>query len=164
VFGASRVADADAQTVAWEAQKARERAGLQMGALDGVPLNLPALARAQKLGRRAARVGFDWPDAGAVLRKLDEERAELEQAMAAHEQRPEDVGEELGDLLFTVVNLARHLEVDAEASLRRANLKFERRFRAVEARLAAAGKSLEQTDPEALERLWSEVKEAEAGH
>jgi len=167
VFGTARVADADAQTVAWEAHKARERAerGAEAaGALDGVPLNLPALARAQKLGRRAARVGFDWPHAGAVLHKLDEERAELEQAIAARVRRPEEVEEELGDLLFTVVNLARHLEVDAEAALRRAGLKFERRFRAVETRLAAAGKCFEQMEPEALERLWSEVKETEPGH
>ena len=163
VFGAPRVADADAQTVAWEAHKARERAGRSMGALDGVPLNFPALARAQKLGRRAARVGFDWPDAGAVLHKLDEERAELERAMAERARRPEDVEEELGDLLFTVVNLARHLEVDAEGALRRANLKFERRFRSVEGRVTAAGQRIEQTDPEVLERLWNEVKETEPG-
>lgn len=167
VFGTARVADAEAQTAAWEAHKARERAerGIETtGALDGVPLNLPALARAQKLGRRAARVGFDWPDAAAVMHKLDEERAELELAMAARAQRPEDVQEELGDLLFTVVNLARHLEVDAESALRRANLKFEARFRGVESRLAGTGQGFEQADQETLERLWDEVKEAGPGY
>lgn len=164
VFGTTPVADAAAQTEAWEAHKARERAARDAGgALDGVPLNLPALARAQKLGRRAARAGFDWPDAAAVLDKLDEERNELAEAVASRAGMPEAVEEELGDLLFTVVNLARHLGSDAESALRRANLKFERRFREVEARLAAEGGRLEDSDMQTLERLWRGVKESEAG-
>jgi nucleoside triphosphate diphosphatase len=168
VFGTEIIADAQAQTVAWETHKARERAarseaGSEAGALDGVPLGLPALARAQKLGRRAARVGFDWPDAAAVHAKIAEESAELEAAIAARERAPEAVDEELGDLLFTIVNLARHLEVDAEGALRRANLKFERRFRAVEARLAAQGHTPAMAGAEELERLWNEVKEADTG-
>jgi nucleoside triphosphate diphosphatase len=131
--------------------------------LDGVPLGLPALARAQKLGRRAARVGFDWPDAHAVRAKIEEESRELEAAIAERASAPEAVAEELGDLLFTIVNLARHLDVDAEGALRRANLKFEARFRAIEARLAATGHSPEQAGPAELERLWIEVKERGPG-
>lgn len=163
VFGDAAVSSAEAQTGAWEAHKARERAARRQGALDGVPVSLPALARAQKLGRRAARVGFDWPDAAAVLDKLEEERAELAGAIAAREVAPEAVEEELGDLLFTIANLARHLEVDAEGALRRASLKFEERFRAVEARLAERGEQAEEVGQERLEQLWAEVKEAEAG-
>ena len=163
VFGAAEIGDAAAQTVAWETHKARERAARKEGALDGVPVGMPALSRAQKLGRRAARVGFDWPDADAVRDKLAEETRELEAAIADRAQAPEAVDEELGDLLFTMVNLARHLEVDAEGALRRASLKFERRFRSVEARLAAAGRTTEQADAAELEQLWNEVKAADAG-
>jgi nucleoside triphosphate diphosphatase len=161
VFGDAEIPDAGTQTATWETLKARERAAQdQPGALDGVPLNLPALARAQKLGRRAARAGFDWPDAGAVLQKVDEESAELAVALAARAHAPEAVVEELGDLLFTLANLARHLDVDAERALRRASLKFEQRFRAVEARLAARGLRPEDASPAQLEQLWNEVKEA----
>lgn len=163
VFGTAEIADAQAQTVAWEAHKARERAARSEGALDGVPVGLPALARAQKLGRRAARVGFDWPDAGAVLDKLAEETRELEAALAARERAPEAVQEELGDLLFTIANLARHLELDAEGALRRASLKFEHRFRAVEARLAAAGRTPDQAGADELEQLWNAVKASGTG-
>jgi nucleoside triphosphate diphosphatase len=163
VFGGARIEDAEAQSRAWEGHKARERAARSQGLLDGVPLSLPALARAQKLGRRAARAGFDWPDAGAVLDKLAEEEAELAEAIAGRDGRPEAVEEELGDLLFTVANLARHLEVDAEGALRRASLKFERRFREVEARLAAAGRSPEDAGSEELERLWNAVKASAPG-
>jgi nucleoside triphosphate diphosphatase len=163
VFGTAEIADAGAQTVAWEAHKAHERAARNEGVLDGVPVSLPALARAQKLGRRAARVGFDWPEPAAVLDKLAEETRELEAALAAREQAPEAVEEELGDLLFTMANLARHLGVDAEGALRRASLKFEGRFRAMEARLAAAGRTPEQAGAAELEQLWNEVKESGAG-
>lgn len=163
VFGTASIADAGAQTVAWEAHKASERAARSEGALDGVPLNLPALARAQKLGRRAARVGFDWADSAGVLEKLAEETRELEAAMQMCDLAPEAVEEELGDLLFTIANLARHLDVDAEGALRRASLKFERRFRAVEARVVATGRTLDETVPHELEQFWNEVKELDAG-
>ncbi len=163
VFGTAEVADAGAQTQAWEAHKARERTARDQGALDGVPVALPALARAQKLGRRAARVGFDWPNAEAVLDKLAEETRELEAAIAARGVAPEAVDEELGDLLFTVVNLARHLDIDAEGALRRAGLKFEARFRAIEARLALDGRRPEEAGAAELERLWNEAKEAGVG-
>jgi nucleoside triphosphate diphosphatase len=163
VFSTAEIVDAAAQTTAWEAHKAQERSARGEGMLDGVPVALPALARAQKLGRRAARVGFDWPEAVAVLDKLAEETAELEAAIAARATAPEAVEEELGDLLFTVANLARHLEVDAEGALRRASLKFEHRFRALEARLAAAGRRPEDASPDELDRLWNEVKESAPG-
>lgn len=163
VFGSAEIADAAAQTTAWESHKASERSARGEGVLDGVPVALPALARAQKLGRRAARVGFDWPEARGVLAKLAEEARELEEAVAARATRPEAVEEELGDLLFTIANLARHLEVDAEGALRRASLKFERRFRAMEERLAAAGRRPEEAGPDELERLWNEAKESAPG-
>jgi nucleoside triphosphate diphosphatase len=163
VFGTADITDADAQTVAWEAHKADERAARGEGALDGVPVGLPALARAQKLGRRAARAGFDWPDVNAVLDKLAEETTELEAAIAQQEIAPEAVADELGDLLFTSANLARHLGVDAEGALRRASLKFERRFRALEARLEAAGRSVGEAGAEELDHLWNSVKESGTG-
>lgn len=163
VFGSAEIADADAQTVAWEAHKARERAARSEGTLDGVPLNLPALTRAQKLGRRAARVGFDWPDAAGVFDKLAEETRELKDALAEGGHVPEAVEEELGDLLFTLANLARHLDVDAEGALRRASAKFERRFRDMEMRLLATGRTAAEAGSDELEQLWAAAKEAGAG-
>jgi len=119
------------------------------------PLALPALARAAKLGKRAGRVGFDWPDAGGVRDKIDEELREV--AEAAPAQR----AEELGDLLFAVANWARHLRVDAEEALRLANAKFERRFRAMEALASARSLTLKDLDAAAWDALWNEVKKAE---
>ncbi len=149
--------------LAWEDAKAEERrakAGVREGVpglLDNLPLALPALIRAQKLQRRAARVGFDWPEAGPVLAKIEEELAELRAEMAAAAPRAR-LADELGDLLFAVVNLARHLEVDAEAALRQTNAKFERRFRAIESALAAAGRKLEDASLDELEALWQRAK------
>jgi len=157
VFGDEEIADASAQTRAWEAHKAAERVqrgDLRTSGLDGIPRGLPALARAQKLGRKAARVGFDWEDAGGVMHKLDEELDELRKAR----QGQGDVEEEIGDLLFTVVNLCRHEGVDAEGALRRASVKFERRFRALEAAVAESGRSLDEMDIAALEAIWQAVK------
>lgn len=143
----------------WESIKEAERhARSRPGILADVPLALPALPRAQKLQRRAARVNFDWPEAGAVLGKLREEIDELEQALAG--EGPDAVREEMGDLLFTCVNLARHLGLDAEGSLRQASTKFERRFGAMEALAGEAGGSLEGLDAEALEALWEQAKAA----
>ena len=168
VFGTAEVDDARAQSRAWEAVKAAEREGKTgvaegtHGALDDVPLALPALVRAAKLQRRAARVGFDWPEATQVLDKLDEEIAELRtelQGQANHD-RPSD---EIGDLLFAVVNLARHLEVDGETTLRQANAKFERRFRAIEEALRARGRRLEDASLDEMEALWQQAKAAERG-
>lgn len=168
VFGDVTIETADAQTVAWEDHKENERRakasaeGRAASVLDGVATGLPSLMRAIKLQRRAARVGFDWPNAADVFVKIDEELSEIKSEIDGN-GRPERVEDEIGDLLFAVVNLARHLEVDPEASLRHANAKFERRFRQVEARLGAAGQSATDVGLDALEALWQQVKAAEAG-
>ena len=163
VFGGARVESAEAQTEAWEARKAAERAAAGSagkGVLDGIALALPALLRALKLGKRAARVGFDWPDIAPVLDKIEEEIGELRAELRA-ETRPTGIEEELGDLLFTCANLARKLEIDPEAALRGANARFERRFRAIEARLGARGLRPEQATLDQLEALWQDVKAEE---
>ena len=151
----------------WEAQKARERAQAagdagDRGTLAGVPRALPALVRAAKLGRRAARVGFDWPDASGVRAKIDEELAELDAALeaggAAADRAGNEAAAELGDLLFAVVNLSRHLALDAEGALRGANAKFERRFRNMERLAAERGLALEQLSAAQWDELWRETK------
>ncbi len=134
----------------WEQIKAEERrAKAERGTLDGVALGLPALMRAEKLQKRAARVGFDWPDATGPRAKIDEELQEIADAA------PDTLEEEVGDLLFAMTNWARHLNVDAEAALRGANTKFERRFRAME---AEAGDAFATLDLEGKEALWQAVK------
>ena len=162
VFGAARIADAAQQTRAWEEQKARERAASSRGgALDDVPLALPALMRAAKLGKRAARVGFDWPDPAGARAKIDEELAELDAEMSP--QAPAERREqEIGDLLFSVVNLARHLDVDPEAALRASSERFSRRFQAMEQAAAADGRELQDLDPPALDVLWNAAKKGTA--
>ena len=158
VFGAAIIGSAAEQTAAWERHKAEERKarGVPAGVLDGVTLGLPALTRAAKLGGRAARVGFDWPDASAVIVKVREEIDELQQALAAgHEAH---VKEELGDLLFSIAQLARHLRVDPEGALREAGGKFERRFRHMEATLASQGREPADVTPDELEALWAQAK------
>ena len=160
VFGEAEARDAAMQTAAWEAEKARERAmGAEAGTLDGIALGLPALIRAQKLASRAARVGFDWPDAAAVLDKLDEEAAERRAELP--EAAPERIEDELGDLFFVLVNLARKLGRRSEDCLAKANEKFARRFRAVEAALAAHGRAPAQASLAEMEALWAAVKEGE---
>jgi ATP diphosphatase len=146
---------------AWEEHKAQERAARVMAApseLADVPLALPALARAAKLGKRAGRVGFDWPDARGVRTKIDEELREIDEL-------PDDAAarraEELGDLLFAAANWARHVGVDPEEALRLANAKFERRFRAMEALAAARGCGLKALSADEWDRLWNEVKSQE---
>ncbi len=165
VFGDAKVDGAAAQTRAWEEHKANERRGkAPEGAgesvLDGVVLALPALTRALKLQRRAARVGFDWDDAARVLDKFGEETEEIEREMAAG-AAAERLEDEIGDLLFTCVNLARKIDLDPEKALRRGNAKFERRFRRVEALLAADGKRPEDATLAEMEALWSRAKQAE---
>lgn len=165
VFAGETVASTTAQTVSWESQKAEERAakavskGHEPSTLDGVSVALPAQTRAVKLARRAARVGFDWPDTLPVLAKLDEEIDELRREIddGAEPARLED---ELGDVLFSVANLARHLDIDPEAALRRTNAKFEHRFRHVEKRLRETGRTLENATLEEMDRLWEEAKRA----
>ncbi|TNC71434.1 nucleoside triphosphate pyrophosphohydrolase [Rubellimicrobium roseum] len=159
VFGDARTRTAEEQTTAWEAQKASERGGEGMKrVLDGVALALPALKRAEKLQNRAARVGFDWPDVGPVLDKLQEEAREL---VEARDEGADRVEEEMGDLLFVCANLARHLGVDPEAALRRANAKFERRFAAIEDALATRGKVPAESTLEEMDALWDEVRAAD---
>ncbi|HHC71615.1 MAG TPA: nucleoside triphosphate pyrophosphohydrolase [Thiotrichales bacterium] len=160
VFGAEAVRDADHQTRRWEAIKAAERESKGAeGALEGVNRGLPALSRAQKLQRRAARVGFDWEEVSGVVAKVREELVELEAEMADGEV--ERLRAEVGDLLFSCVNLARHLEVDAEAALRQANRRFERRFRAMERILAERGRDIAEAGMAEMDAAWEEAKRRE---
>jgi ATP diphosphatase len=139
----------------WEQLKAAERAARgASGLLDDIPLTLPALARATKLGKRAAQVGFDWPDAQGARAKVLEELAEVDAAQRGHGV----VEDEVGDLLLAVSSLARHLHVDAETALRRANQRFEMRFGAMEKLAGQRGQALDSLGPEALDALWNEVK------
>ena len=145
----------------WERIKTRERAGTPQRAmlLDGIPEALPSLLRASRIGARTANVGFDWDDAGDVIDKVDEEMRELREAVASADAA--HIEDELGDLLFTVANLARKLRVDPESALRAANGKFTRRFCAIEERLAARGRSLHEATADELEREWQAVKQGE---
>ncbi|MBY0519441.1 MAG: nucleoside triphosphate pyrophosphohydrolase, partial [Sphingomonas sp.] len=155
IFGGEANVDGGAVPRLWEQIKAEERrASGAVSALDGVALGLPALMRAEKLQKRAARVGFDWPDATGARAKVDEELAEVEAATT-----DADRAEEIGDLFFAMVNWARHLGIDPEAALRAGNAKFERRFRAIE---ADAGDGFADMSLEAKEALWQAVK-ARAG-
>jgi len=160
VFGDTKDETHAALARQWDSHKAAERAaaGVQ-GTLAGVPRALPALVRAAKLGRRAAAVGFDWPDEQAVRSKITEEVRETESAIAAGD--PTAVAEELGDVLFVLVNWARLLHVDPETALRAANDKFERRFAAMEARIAARGLAMKELSFEQWDQLWAEAKESE---
>lgn len=154
VFGQeSRDKSAEQQTRDWEKMKAAERGGR---VLDGVALGLPALTRAVKLQKRAARVGFDWPSTDEVMEKLREEMAELVEARESLGRA--EVEEEFGDLLFVMANLARHMGVDPEAALRGANAKFTRRFRKIEDWLAEAGKTPEQSDLAEMDGLWNRAR------
>ena len=147
----------------WEAIKAEERAEQrppeQLSLLDDVPAALPALSRATKLQKRTATVGFDWPDPLPVVDQVREELDEVLQAMAADD--PAALEDEVGDLLFSAVNLARHLKLDPEQALRRANQKFERRFRFIEQALRAQGLAIDQCTLDAMDALWSEAKRQE---
>ncbi len=161
VFGdENRDKSAEQQTRDWETIKAAERAGkAQGGTLDGVAVGLPALLRAVKLQKRAARVGFDWPDVSHVLDKIVEESHELVEARDTMTE--DEVEDEFGDLLFVMANLARHMKVDPEAALRRTNQKFIRRFEAVEAELDKLGKRPEDSDLAEMDALWDKVKAVE---
>ncbi len=161
VFGdESRDKSAEQQTLDWEKIKAAERVGkAQQGTLDGVAVNLPALTRAVKLQKRAARVGFDWPDSRHVIDKIVEEAHELEEARDSLSE--DEIKEEFGDLLFVVANLARHLKIEPEEALRATNAKFTRRFEGIEAKLAALGKTPDQSNLEEMDTLWDAVKAEE---
>ena len=160
VFGDAASRDAAQQTEAWEAGKTKERAARQQtGTLAGVPVGLPALTRAAKLTKRAARVGFDWPDAELVLVKLDEEIQELKAELS--DANPERLKDEVGDMLFVLANLARKLDLDPETCLRHANDKFCRRFNAMEAKLESQGRQMANTPLAAMEDAWQDVKKSE---
>jgi MazG family protein len=152
--------DADAVMASWEDIKRSEQPAAQR-VLDGVTLALPSLTRAFKLGRRAAAVGFDWPDPAPVRAKIDEELGELDDAVTSDDR--EQVESEIGDLLFSVVNYCRHLKIDPERALRRSNDRFVRRFNHVESRVQSAGGDWEAFDIDALDAFWSSAKAAENG-
>jgi MazG family protein len=163
VFTDARIDTAEAQTVSWEARKAAERAAKQPGAgpagtLDGVARALPALLRAEKIQKRAARVGFDWKETAPVIDKIEEELGELRAELTAGTIDQARITDELGDVLFAVANLARHCKVDPEAALRATNDKFERRFRHIERRLAEQGRKPADASLEEMEALWVEAK------
>jgi MazG family protein len=162
VFGERQVASSAEQTALWEEIKREERgATAAAGVLDDVPAGLPALTRALKLGKRAASVGFDWPDVAGVRAKVDEELAELDEAVTAHDEAA--VAAEMGDLLFSIANWCRHLSLDPETCLRSANARFTRRFRAVEADVARDGRHWADHDAAELDTLWRRAKAAQRG-
>ncbi len=168
VFGNVTVEGAEEQTRAWETHKAAEREaraasdGRPPSVLDGVAGRLPASARATKLQARAARVGFDWPDIAPVFDKIDEEIGEIRAALDEGASA-EEMTDEIGDLMFACINLARHADVDVETALRGVNAKFERRFRRIETLLAADGRAPQGSTLEEMDVLWDRAKAEEAG-
>lgn len=165
VFADAAIADAEAQSVSWEQIKQAERqARRQRSVLDDVPLALPALSRANKLGKRAAQVGFEWSDVRGALEKLQEElgefQVEMDQHLVAGDEpaNRERLAAEIGDVLFCMVNVCRYLRIDPEQSLKQTNTRFEQRFRYIEQRLAAAGITPEQASLEQMDALWDEAK------
>ncbi len=167
VFGAAEVADAAAQTSAWEAHKDAERRsraapGTMPSVLDGVARALPALIRAEKLTKRAARVGFDWPSVAEVMAKIEEELAEARKEIDANAPKSR-IEDEIGDLLFAVANLARKLDIDPEAALRATNEKFVRRFHHIEKSLIRRGRTPARSTLAEMDALWNEAKEKENG-
>jgi ATP diphosphatase len=174
VFGDSRGLNTDEVNIQWDEIKAQERAAKTVranartpapsvsgrdGALSGVPAGLPALTRALKLQQKAGKVGFDWNDPKAVLAKIREETQEIEAELESGKRR--EIEAEIGDLMFAVVNLARHLDIDTETALRATNLKFERRFASIEDALATLGKTPNDATLEEMDVLWNQAKAAE---
>lgn len=171
VFGDASVEDADAQTAAWETMKAAERAAKRRdsdappSALDDVPKALPEWQRALKLQKRGANVGYDWPDATPVIAKLEEELEEVREALAMppSPERQDALEDEIGDLLFVAMNLARKAKVDPGTALRRANAKYERRFRQMEVLARAQGREFAALSLDEQSALWNEAKRIERG-
>ncbi len=169
VFAREKYASVEEQTEAWEKIKENERnnkevkkfpnASTESSALSGVAIALPSLARAEKLAKRAARVGFDWPNAELIFDKIQEEITEVQSAIDGNEK--DEIEDEIGDLLFAVANLARKLSIDPETALRKANLKFERRFRSMEKSAAEQGREFSELDLNAKENLWKKIKSEE---
>ncbi|AKJ64534.1 nucleoside triphosphate pyrophosphohydrolase [Kiritimatiella glycovorans] len=161
VFGDDTAEDSREVLRNWETIKRDEGGQGPRSLFEGLPAHLPALMKAHQVQRRAARVGFDWPEAAEVLDKVQEEIAELREALAASAVVPEKVREELGDLLFSMVNLCRRLDAEAEDVLRLSTAKFMRRFRALEQKLHRAGRTPDECTLEELDRVWDEVKNEE---
>lgn len=162
VFGDAVIDNAAAQNVAWEEHKRRERAATNDGVLAGIPIALPALTRASKLGKRAAQVGFEWADISGAIDKVHEEIDELKHEIALGAEK-NAMQQEIGDLLFSLVNVCRYLHIDPENALRGTNAKFERRFRYIEERLREQGRSPQQATLEEMDALWEEGKLGEGG-
>lgn len=164
VFSDVKIETAEEQTLAWEQHKEQERknSGKHPSILDGVAKSLPGLSRAAKLQKRAAKVGFDWDHITPIFNKILEEMDELNVELEANAEA-ERIEDEIGDLLFSVVNLARHIQVDPELAVRRANNKFEKRFKLIEAELVSQGKSVQDASQDKLESLWNKVKSEEIG-
>ena len=171
VFGIAEIEDAKSQTIVWEDIKRQERLEKQAdtepdpysstGLLDGINQAMPAVARAQKLQNRAATVGFDWIDVQPVLDKIKEELNEVEEEINSEFRNTEKISDEIGDLIFTCVNLARHFQIDSESALRKTNEKFEKRFGFIERALTEQGSNLIDATIEELDRLWNEAKSAQ---
>ena len=165
VFAGAKLETEEERHAVWEAEKARERREkepdkVHHGVLDGIARALPALLRAEKLQRRAAKVGFDWTAVEGVIDKIHEELEEVKEEVAGRDNH-ERLVDEIGDLIFAVVNLARHVEVDPEEALRHTNNKFESRFRSIELALAEQGKTPQDSTLEEMDRLWDEAKRGE---
>jgi ATP diphosphatase len=164
VFADAKITNAEEQTKEWEKIKQQERKAKAKGNaanlshLDDVSRTLPSLMRAEKLQKRAAREGFDWPNIKGVMAKVYEELDEVQQELDAEIQEQSKLEDEIGDLFFSCINLSRHAGVDAEKSLRKANMKFERRFREVEKKVTHKGLQIKEMNIEELENLWREVK------
>src|SRR5215471_15294834 len=167
VFGDESASTSEEVIKNWEAIKAREKAEKlknrtpeQRSLLEGIPSKLPAIHEAHQISSRAARVGFDWPDVEGIFDKLQEEVGELKEVISSSgsEEKRDRLEDEIGDMLFVIVNIARYLKIDSESALKRANRKFKTRFRYMEAELAKEGKSLEQSSLEEMETLWQKAK------
>jgi len=157
VFGGGTVENAEGQTRAWETLKEQEKLAVAESVLEGVPLALPGLTRAVKLGRRAARVGFDWPNLTGVRAKVEEELTELDEAVRLEDRSA--IFQEMGDVLFAVANVCRHLDLDPEACVRGANSRFEARFRRVEERVSRTGSDWDGLSLDEMEAHWQAVKQ-----
>jgi tetrapyrrole methylase family protein/MazG family protein/ATP diphosphatase len=160
VFGTARIASAEDQTVAWEEHKRRERAASGQSVLDDVPVGLPALTRASKIGKRVAQVGFEWADISGAIDKVQEEIGELRDEVNTGAD-PTRTEQEIGDLLFSMVNVCRYLRIDPENALRLTNAKFERRFRYIEQQLLTRGRTPAESTLEEMDALWNKAKKTE---
>ena len=167
VFGAESASTPEEVIKNWEAIKAQEKAEklqnrtpAQRSLLEGIPSKLPAIHEAHQISSRAARVGFDWPDVEGIFEKLQEEVRELKEVISSGggDQKRERLEDEIGDMLFVIVNIARYLKIDSESALKRSNRKFKSRFQFMESELAKQGKTLEQTSLEEMEGLWQKAK------